>query len=227
MPLAKSFTKTDSPEGMPRPIMFVIAGPNGAGKTTFYKTHIAQLTAAPFINADDIQRNELTDKSVQASYEAAAIAEYRRDQLLAARQSFVTETVFSHPSKLELIEQAKAQDFDVRMFHVGVESPDLSVARVSERVKEGGHPVPENKIRERYDRNGPLIREAVRMADQGFVYDNSALNLPHQHLLSFESGKVVKLDPKLTRWAQSIYGEDINRFLGLDLKGAPDNGTDR
>ncbi|WP_447970004.1 zeta toxin family protein [Nitrospira sp. M1] len=101
---------------MSRPILFVIAGPNGAGKTTFYKTHLAPLTAAPFINADDIQRNELTDQSVEAAYQAAAIAEYRRDQHLAARQSFITETVFSHPSKLVLIQHAKEQGFETRVF---------------------------------------------------------------------------------------------------------------
>ncbi len=73
MPLAKSFMKKTSHSHMSQPVMFVIAGPNGAGKTTFYKTYIAHLTAAPFINADDIQRNELTDKSVEAAYEAASI----------------------------------------------------------------------------------------------------------------------------------------------------------
>ena len=76
MPLAKSFANKSSHKPMSRPIMFVIAGPNGAGKTAFPKTHIAPLTAAPYINADDIQRNELTDQSVETAYKAAAIVEY-------------------------------------------------------------------------------------------------------------------------------------------------------
>lgn len=201
---------------MSRPILFVIAGPNGAGKTTFYKTHLAPLTASPFINADDIQRNELTDQSVEAAYQAAAIAEYRRDQHLAARQSFITETVFSHPSKLDLIRHAKQQGFETCVFHVGIETADLSVARVTERVKEGGHPVPEEKIRARFDRNEPLIREAVRMADSGYVYDNSALNVPHQHLMTFEQGQVIKLNRHQPSWAHRIYAEDIERFHAND-----------
>jgi predicted ABC-type ATPase len=57
-------------------------------------------------------------------------------------------------------------------------SSDLSVARVKERILEGGHDVPEDKVRARYDRGQPLIREAVLRADQGMVYDNSKLNHP-------------------------------------------------
>ena len=55
------------------------------------------------------------------------------------------ETVFSHPSKLDLITQAKALGYRVMMFHISVAHPDLSVAGVGERVTEGGHPVPEEK----------------------------------------------------------------------------------
>jgi predicted ABC-type ATPase len=58
----------------------------------------------PFINADIIQRDELKDASMAASYRAAEIAGARRSALLDARKSFATETVFFHPSKLEIIE---------------------------------------------------------------------------------------------------------------------------
>lgn len=104
--------------------------------------------------------------------------EDRRRGFFAERASFATETVFSHASKLDLIEEARERGYRIFLFHVGVASPELSVARVAERVKEGGHPVPEAKIRARYDRNGPLIRAAVLFADFAHVYDNSALNAP-------------------------------------------------
>ena len=55
----------------------------------------------------------------------------------------------------------------------GVDSADLSVARVKGRTEEGGHDVPEDKIRARYDRGHPLIREAALSADRGMVFDNS------------------------------------------------------
>ncbi|WP_447970003.1 signal transduction histidine kinase [Nitrospira sp. M1] len=83
---------------------------------------------------------------------------------------------------------------------------------MAERVKEGGHPAPEDKIRARFDRNVPLIHEAMRMADIGYVYDNSALNIPHQHLMTFEQGQIVKLSHHQPPWAHRIYKEDIEHF---------------
>jgi predicted ABC-type ATPase len=132
--------------------MIVLAGPNGAGKSTLYETRIAPSFAGPFINADIIQRDELRDPSPAASYEAANIASSRRADFLTQPRDFVTETVFSHPSELELIDEARIRGFTVIVMHVGVDTPDLSVARVGTRVEEGGHIVPEDKIRARYAR---------------------------------------------------------------------------
>jgi predicted ABC-type ATPase len=80
--------------------MILLAGPNGAGKTTLYKTRVAPAFAGPFVNADIIQRDELGDNRPEAAYEAAEIAAMRRSEALAKQDDFVTETVFSHPSKL-------------------------------------------------------------------------------------------------------------------------------
>ena len=149
--------------------MIVLAGPNGAGKSTLYATRVAPGFAGPFINADIIQRNELRDPSPEASYEAARIASSRRAEFVIQRRDFVTETVFSHPSKLELIGEARANGFTVIVMHVGVETAELSVARVEARVEEGGHIVPVDKIHARYNRSAPLIRDAVLQADRGMV----------------------------------------------------------
>uniref|UniRef100_A4X044 UDP-N-acetylglucosamine kinase n=1 Tax=Cereibacter sphaeroides (strain ATCC 17025 / ATH 2.4.3) TaxID=349102 RepID=A4X044_CERS5 len=76
-----------------RPSLVLLAGPNGAGKSTLYQTRVAPGFAGPFINADLIQRDDLGDASMEASYRAAAIAEERRTKLLEDRKSFATETV--------------------------------------------------------------------------------------------------------------------------------------
>jgi predicted ABC-type ATPase len=117
--------------------MFMLAGPNGAGKSTLYETAIRPRLTAPFINADLIQRDELRDSSMTAAYQAAEIAERRRRELLQRRRSFVSESTFSHTSKLELVHQARATGFRVVMFHVSVEQARLSVRRVEQRVSEG------------------------------------------------------------------------------------------
>ena len=192
-----------------RPGHVLLAGPNGAGKSTLYQTRVAPSFAGPFINADLIQRDELRDASMQASYRAAAIASERRSKLLDARKSFATETVFSHPSKLNIIADAKARGYIVIVMHVGVDDPDLSVARVRGRTEEGGHDVPEEKIRARYDRGQPLIRQAVLRADRGMVFDNSKLNEPPRLVLAFASGRLAQAEPVLPDWVLSGYAEDL------------------
>ncbi len=94
-------------------------------------------------------------------------------------------------------------------FHISVEHPDLSVARVGERVKEGGHPVPEEKIRNRYDRSGPLIRQAILQSDIGHVFDNSQLNQPPQRALSLTNGVLTFALPQLPTWVLDLYSDDL------------------
>lgn len=194
--------------------LILIAGPNGAGKSTLYETRVAPAFAGPFINADIIQREELRDASPEAAYEAAAIAARRREQALSRGRDFVTETVFSHPSKLKLVNEARALGFSVWVLHVGVDSPDLSVARVAYRVETGGHPVPELKIRERYERSGPLIREAVRLADTGLVYDNSVAGHPPKLVLTFDRGSLIKARPAPPAWIRRAYAEVLEQWAG-------------
>lgn len=193
-----------------KPTMIVIAGPNGAGKSTLYETRIAPSFAGPFINADIIQRDELCDPSPAASYEAANLASERRTDFLDQRRDFVTETVFSHPSKLELIEAARTMGFTVIVMHVGVDTADLSVARVGTRVEEGGHIVPEEKIRTRYARGTPFIRAAILQADRGMVFDNSSLNRPPTHCLTFAHGRLVYALARLPGWIRSVYETELH-----------------
>ncbi|GAA6203041.1 zeta toxin family protein [Aquicoccus sp. SU-CL01552] len=192
-----------------KPSLVLLAGPNGAGKSTLYQARVAPSFAGPFINADIIQRDELQDPSMEASYQAARIAEARRAEILTEGQSFATETVFSHPSKLEIIEAARAHGYLVVVMHVGVDSPELSVGRVRGRTEEGGHDVPEEKIRARYERGQPLIREAVLRADRGMVFDNSRLNTAPRQMLVFATGRLIKAAPTLPEWVLTTYAADL------------------
>lgn len=190
-----------------RPTLFLIAGPNGAGKSTFYDTVLAPRIAAPFINADIIQRNELKDPSPKASYRAAEIAEQRRRDHMAAGQSFVMETVFSHPSKLKLLQDAHDAGFRIIVFHLVLASADLAVTRVAARIEEGGHSVPDEKVRQRFTRNIPLIREAAMLADRAMIFDASALNERPVMLLELVQGQVARRAGAVPDWFEGVYGD--------------------
>lgn len=90
-----------------------------------------------------------------------------------------------------------------------MDSPDLSVGRVKARTEEGGHDVPEDEIRARYERSRPLVREAVLRADRGMVFDNSRLNTPQQQMLVFANGRLIKTSPILRQWILTAYAADL------------------
>jgi predicted ABC-type ATPase len=152
----------------------LIVGPNGAGKTTFVEDILSiQLPpGVPFVNADKIARQRWPDDPDAHAYDAAGIAESTRAKLIAGGTSFIAETVFSHPSKVELVQLAKQNGYTV-ILQVLLIGEDLAVRRVAYRAAAGGHDVPEEKIRERYGRLWNNVAASVPLADAVIVYDNS------------------------------------------------------
>ena len=195
----------------PRPTFHLIAGPNGAGKTTFYETFLRSRTNAPFVNPDLLAREALgrwstTGKDAHLGQE---LAEVRRKALIASRQNLVMESTFSHPSKLDLLEEVRQAGYRVIVYHLSVIDAEFAVERVADREYMGGHPVPEANIRGRYERNGPLIRQAALMAERAFVFDNSVDGSPPRLLITFEQGRAVKAANDLPAWAFQIYQPDL------------------
>lgn len=83
----------------------------------------------------------------------------------------------SHPSKLELIARAKAAGYLISL-HVMLVPKELSVMRTKLRVQQGGHSVPEDRVRARYHRPWGLVTDAIRYVDEAVVYDNSLARKP-------------------------------------------------
>ncbi|MBA3287540.1 MAG: zeta toxin family protein [Acidimicrobiia bacterium] len=183
---------------MPDPVLHFLVGPNGAGKSTLYDTVIGPVTHLEFVNADVIAAQRWPDDPTRKSYDAAVVAAARRTELIEARISSVTETVFSHESKLELVHAAIDAGYLVTL-HVVLVPEGLAVARVASRVEVGGHTVPEGKIRERFLRLWPLVASAIGVVDNATVYDNSRAGAPFRVVASFDHGSTIG-DPDWPTW---------------------------
>jgi predicted ABC-type ATPase len=158
--------------------LHLVVGPNGSGKTTFVTEFLAlELRGFAYVNADEIAKARWPDDSDAHAYEAAQIAAETRAHLIAGGRSFIAETVFSHPSKLELIRSAQETGYQV-VLHVMLVPEELAVRRVVYRVRAGGHDVPEHKIRQRYHRLWRLVAQAISLANRAVVYDNTRLAGP-------------------------------------------------
>lgn len=189
---------------MALPVLIVLAGPNGAGKSTYYETYLRPVWGKlQFINADLIARARWPDEAEQRSYEAAREADRLRDEALARKESFITETVFSHESKLELLRRARSLGYVVRVFFVGIDSPRLSERRVHHRVGRGGHSVPVAKLAPRYARTLALLPEVLRLATHGTVMDNSHAD-PYLDVLEVHEGRIVDRREPVPRWLQPV-----------------------
>lgn len=139
----------------------MIAGPNGSGKTTLTQyLEAAGVNFGNYINPDDIAKTPVGayDKRVA---EAQLEADSLRDQYLLEMRSFSFETVMSHRSKIEILQNAKARGFDVTVYFVATRDPEINVNRVERRVDLGGHDVPKDRIIARYFRTMELLPEAI------------------------------------------------------------------
>jgi len=192
------------------PVFHLIAGPNGAGKSTLYRYLIQprypQLT---FINADVYEQAQLghVRDALQRSEAARAWADSQRDAHLQARQSFVSETVFSHPSKLKLMRDAQALGFEIALYVVCLDEPRRLLTRVRDRVQEGGHSVPANKILERYPRTVENLQQAVKIVDLALLFDGTDTDVGGPLLVASVAAGAVQLHGTWQpAWARKVLG---------------------
>jgi predicted ABC-type ATPase len=176
----------------------LVVGPNGAGKSTFIAFTLTPLLPhSVVVNADEIARQRWPDDQASHAYEAAQVAADTRARLIEMGQSFIAETVFSHPSKLDLIGAAHAGGFTV-VLHVLLIPEDLAVQRVRYRVAAGGHDVPEKKIRQRHRRLWSLVADGIALSDTATIYDNSRLRGPR--IIAQFSGADIIGSPDWPTW---------------------------
>jgi predicted ABC-type ATPase len=194
-----------------QPVLVFLAGPNGAGKTTFFEAYLEPL-GIPNINADRIGRiiREAEPRAGQDAIDRRAFrqADRLRSALLEARLSFCTETVFSDPmgARLRFLEKARVAGFAVFLVFIGLRDPLLSTARVRQRVMQGGHDVPDEKLRARFPRTLANLRSAIPIADEAFLLDNSSYDHPYRPVAVYRNGKLVGHYPPLPPWTQGLPG---------------------
>ncbi len=183
--------------------LWLLAGGDGAGKSTFYRTRLEPLDI-PFVNADLIARELYPDSPEAHSYDAAMIAEQKRNALLEEGRSFCFETVFSHSSKIDFVGRAKALGYQVILIFIHLESAALNQARVYQRVEEGGHDVPPDKIQSRIPRLLANIRVAIPLCDQVRLLDNSRIDDPFRVVAFLRNGGIEFTEERLEAWARKL-----------------------
>lgn len=183
--------------------LWMLVGGNGAGKSTFYERFLAP-KGIHFVNADTIARSLSPSHPEDRSYDAARLAESIRRQLLDEGTSFCFETVFSHASKVDFIAQAKVKGYQVVLVFIHLATIDLNQLRVAQRVADGGHGVPADKIEQRVPRTLMYVQTALALCDEVFFLDNSSSVDPFKRVARIRDGVITEQAKPVPAWSHDL-----------------------
>jgi predicted ABC-type ATPase len=140
----------------------------------------------------------LNPNSTTHSYEASILTDFLRSELIKSGQKLSFETVMSHPSKIDTLKFSAEKKYKNYLYFISTENVEINKSRVKERVLNGGHFVPENKIEERYFRSLELLKDAIKSTYRTFIFDNSEsksrliLDIHKAKTVTYQSEKIPK-----------------------------------
>lgn len=179
------------------PKLRLVAGPNGSGKTTLTKELRERyaINLGQYLNPDDIAKHidltalwqefgperglpiEATRNTELAARLAQKVAFGLREDWIRDQLSFSYESVMSHSSHLDFFQRAKTSGYKTYLYYVCTSDPQVNLARVQQRVKLGGHDVPEDKIFQRYGRSLNFLFDMAKESRRSYFFDNSTRDM--------------------------------------------------
>jgi len=189
------------------PVFLLIAGPNGAGKSTFREKRLDPLDF-PCIDPDKVGKELFGrhPKTKQESLKATEEATERIRKAFSDSRSIALETVFSDSEgyKLGLIDEGNGKGFKTVLVFIGVDHPQICIARVTDRVYHGGHDVPDKVIEDRFPRCFENLRKALAIVDLAIFVDNSGsygpMGLRHYVFGFARKGAHLELSDPVPHW---------------------------
>ncbi len=167
-----------SPRKPEQPVLWIIAGPNGSGKSSFYgRTDIEGWGGSVWIINPDLLTQRLSEaeglQNVSANRTALDRIQAWLESSIEVHQTVGVETVLSTGKYRNLVRRARLRGFEIRLIYIFLRSADLQRERIAIRVREGGHMVPDSKVRSRRLRSFRQMRWFCMHSDRAYFFDNS------------------------------------------------------
>jgi len=200
-------------------LITVIAGVNGAGKSSVAGASIRQ-ARGEYFNPDEVARQLQSDDASLSQYDANAKAwKTGYDQLdyaISQDINYTCETTLGGNSITQRLQEAIEKGIQVRIFYVGLSSPELHIERVKYRVSNGGHDIPEAKIRERYVSSIHNMMMLLPGCEQVVVLDNSTPMNGNQpaikKLFTVNAGRITIVEQAMPLWAKPLAATGLKYF---------------
>lgn len=170
------------------PDVVIIAGPNGAGKSTLAPDLLRKYYSdIPFLNADSIAETLSTESNVDIK--AGRIMLTRMRAFAKSQESFAFETTLSARTYLRFLNEIQSEGYSVQMAFLWLPNVELSIQRVAERVRIGGHDIPVETIRRRFDRGRKNFLELYLQVADGWRFYDASMDVPR---IVASGGKLVE-----------------------------------
>ncbi len=197
------------------PVLTVIAGPNGSGKSTLIAALRSQgVDLGAYFNADEIAAG-LTGSPIDVARQAQEMVREKRTKAMASRIDHSFETVMSHTSHIDYMLAARASGFEVRLFFVATDKPEINLGRVANRVAHGGHDVPQDRIVSRYFKCLENLPGAIAASNLAWIFDNSQSDRPHRFL--------AQITDRYFSHCEVLYAGDKFKRLYVGIEVIPEN----
>ncbi|MCQ2380198.1 MAG: hypothetical protein MJ025_04675 [Victivallaceae bacterium] len=152
----------------------MVAGPNGAGKTTFAMKYLPTVVSCRnFVNADEIARGLSPLNVASGLLEAGKIFLKTLDRKISERHDFAFETTLTGRMYLPMIAKWRQSGWEITMFYLYIPSVEFSMARVRQRVQQGGHDIPQEDILRRYPRSLRNLFDYAEICDRTICLENT------------------------------------------------------
>lgn len=181
-------------------VLYIFAGVNGAGKSTLYNSGNLDdnIKDSTRINTDEIVRKIGDWKNNSDQIKAAKIAINLRNDCMKHGKSFNEETTLTGKTILKTIDKAKELGYELQLFYVGVNNPEIAKERIRNRVEKGGHNIADEIVEKRYYESLKNLKQVITKFDEVYLYDNS---IKYKHIFSFINNKILYKD-KNVNWSK-------------------------
>ncbi len=190
-------TKKNDAENIQKPIFTIFAGVNGVGKTSLYEILKVNTSLGERVNIDEIVLTLGSWRDTLVQVKATREALTRINHFIDEKISFHLETTLPGSTITRSIKRAKAAGFQIRLYFVGVDSCDIAIGRVHQRVEKGGHGIDDNVVRKRYENLPERLCEVLPLCDAAIFYDNTTR---FRQIGIMRGENIIDLDPDLPEW---------------------------